>query len=518
VHAAGGSSPPQEAPSAGVGPVPPDTPAPGAADDDDGHSHTSGLFGRDLLYVAVLSLQLVSATVVSPILAHVLPAAEFGHLASAIALHQMLVVLAVLGLDHALILLRTGPDGDRTARSIVAMGLVFATLLTGVAFVTEPLWGPALGFPELDPIVAIVIGWTPLASGVLMVSSLLLSQDRLRPFALVNVLASVGGQAVGLGVLLIGGYETAGAYAVGNLVTLAVTLPIGLLLVRPRFRGVVAAGLPRRALGLGLPLMVSNIAVFVLNASDRLVVLKILGPEEAGRYQIAYVVGNLAVLLLTMTVGAWLPRIVAVRHAPSRWRSISLARSGLLALMAPVILGVTLGAPVVLRIVAPPEYRPTDLLAVVFLVALAGFPVLLAIAWSWELKARLRTRGLAVCAVIAAVGNVALNIALVPHWGLEGAAAATVAAFAVEAAAIRVLLPREVAIPLPPLRLQLAAAAAIAASTASLWLPHSPTWDLARFALAVACLPWLLLAWRGAKRAMESGVAAAADGAPAVPA
>jgi O-antigen/teichoic acid export membrane protein len=470
---------------------------------------TSGLFGRDLLYVAVLALQLASATVVSPVLAHLLPAEEFGRLASAIALHQLLVVLAVLGLDHALVLLRTDPDGDAVARSVVALGLVVATLATGVAFVTQPLWGPFLGFARLDPVVAVVIGWTPLASGLLLVSALLMSQDRLRPFALVNAVSSVGGQVVGLGVLLLSGERTAGAYAVGNLVTLALALPVGLLLVRPRVGGVVDVGLTRRAIGLGIPLMVSNAAVYVLTTSDRLVVQRILGPAEAGRYQIAYVIGNLAVLLLTMTVGAWLPRIVEVRDTAARWVAIGLARSGLLALMAPVVLGVALGTPLVLRVVAPPEYRPTELLGVVFLVALAGLPILVGVAWSWELRARRLTRGLAVCAVVAAVVNVALNVVLVPVWGLEGAALATVVAFAVEAVGNRLLLPRGVVIALPSAARQLAAAGAVAAGAATLWLPHSLTWDLARFALAAACLPWLLLAWRAARRGMEQGVAAA---------
>ncbi len=477
---------------------------------------TSRLFGRDLLYVAVLSLQLVSATVVSPVLAHVLPPDQFGTLASAIALHQALVVLAVLGLDQAMVLLRAETGSDHTARSIVAVGLVCSTTLTGLAFVTEPLWGPAMGFPHMDPIVAIVIGWTPLASGVLMASALLMSQDRLTAFAAINVLSSIGGQLVGLGVLLIGGQRTAGAYAVGNLVTLAATLPIAMVLVRPRFRGVIEVPLTSRALRLGLPLMVSNAAVYVLNASDRLVVLKILGPEEAGRYQIAYVVGNLAVLLLSMVDGAWLTRIAAVREDAARWLALSLARSGLLRLMTPVIVGITLAAPLVLRVVAPAEFRPADLVVVTFLVALSGFPVLLGVAWSMELMTRKRTRLVASCAITAAVANVAINIVLVPVWGIAGAAAATVAAFTVEAVGYWIVVPRVVSVPRIPRRLLVAAVLAVAFSAATLWIPDTLTWELVRFGLAVACLPWLLLAWRRARRTLEDGLApAAAEGSGA---
>jgi O-antigen/teichoic acid export membrane protein len=475
---------------------------------------SSSLFGRDLLYVVVLSLQLVSATVVSPVLAHVLPGVEFGHLSSAIALHQVLVVLALVGLDQAMVVLRAESGGDATARTLVAAGLVMAVLTTGLAFVTEPLWGPALGFPAGDPIVPVVIGWTPLASGVLMVSALLLSQDRLLAFAAVNVLASIGGQVAGLCVLFIGGHRTATAFAVGNLITLTATLLLGIVLVRPRVTGLREVATTRRALRLGLPLMISGLAVFVLNASDRLVVQRLLGAEEAGRYQIAYVVGNLAVLLLSFTDGAWLPRIVALRDEASRWRAISLARSGLLKLMTPVILGVTLAAPLVLTIVAPASMRPEDLHAVVYLVALAGFPVLLGVGWSWELMTRKRTRGLAAGAIGAALANVALNIALVPVLGLVGAAAATVAAFALEAVAYWIAVPRHVRVPRTSRRLLAGGAAAAAVSAATLFLPHTTTWDLVRFGLAVACLPWLWAAWKSARGTMEAGLAGLPARAP----
>ncbi len=488
---------------------------PGAARSEPTPPRTSRLFGRDLLFVAVLSLPLVSATVVSPVLAHLLPPDQFGTLASAIALHQALVVLAVLGLDQAMILLRAETGSDHTARSIIAIGLVCATVLTGLAFVTEPLWGPAMGFPEVDPILPVVIGWTPLASGVLMASALLMSQDRLAAFASVNVMASIGGQLVGLGVVLIGEQRTAGAYALGNLVTLAAALPVALFLVRPRARALIELPLAGRALRLGLPLVVSNTAVYVLNASDRLVVLKIAGPEEAGRYQIAYVVGNLAVLLLSMVDGAWLTRIAAVREDAPRWLALSLARSGLLRLMTPVIVGITLAAPLVLRFVAPEQFRPAELLVVTFLVALSGFPVLLGVAWSLELMTRKRTRLVAVCAITAAVANVVLNIVLVPVWGIAGAAAATVAAFTVEAVCYWIAVPRGVAVPRIPRRLLVAAVLAVAFSAATLAVPDTLTWELVRFALAAACLPWLLLAWRRAKRTLEQGLAPVAEDAGA---
>jgi O-antigen/teichoic acid export membrane protein len=529
VHRPGGHSPrgDVEFSQGDAGPVdagPVDTgvlvPGPGADTAEDQHHSRSGkLFGRDLLYVGVLSLQLVTATVVSPVLAHVLPGDEFGHLSSAIALHQVLVVLALVGLDQAMILIRAESGRDHSARTLVGVGLLVALALTAIAYVSAPLWAPALGFPTDDPIVGIVVGWTPLAAGVFMVSALLLSQDRLGAFAVVNVLATLGGQAAGLVVLFTAEERTASAYATGNLVTLAATLLLGIVLVRPRLPRRADLVVTRRAVRLGLPLMVSGLAVFVLNASDRLVIQRLLGPEEAGRYQIAYVVGNLAVLLIGMVDGAFLPRIAAVRNDRARWAVIGLARGGLLKLMSPVMLGITLAAPLVLTVVAPSSFRPADLHPVVYLVALAGLPVLLGVGWVWELMTRHHTRGLATSAIVAAVANVVINIVLVPRWGLVGAAAATVAAFAVESIGYRIAIPRGVEVPRIPRTLLLGVLAAAGVSAATLWVPHTLTWNLVRFGLAVACLPWLLHQLRSARARLEEGVAeavadTAAEGRP----
>jgi hypothetical protein len=97
-----------------------------------------------------------------------------------------------------------------------------------------------------------------------------------------------------------------------------------------------------------------------------------------------------------------------------------------------------------------------------------------------------------------------------------GAAAATVAAFAVESLGYRVALPRGVALPRIPRSLVLGVLAAAAVSAGTLWLPHTLTWNAVRFGLAVACLPWLLHQLRSARARLERGVAAATAGGETV--
>jgi O-antigen/teichoic acid export membrane protein len=245
--------------------------------------------------------------------------------------------------------------------------------------------------------------------------------------------------------------------------------------------------------------MVGALAIYVLNAGDRLVIQRLLGPAEAGRYQIAYTVGNVAVLLLSMTSGAWAPQITAVRDEVRRWALLGLARDGLLRLLGPVLVGVTLAAPLLLRVAAPASFRPQELLGVVFLVALAAFPVAVGSATGRALVTLGRGKALAASAIVAAVVNLGLNLVLVPVWGLAGAAVATTASFTVQAVLHRLALPRRIDWPSTAGSLRWAAVAAVAVSALTLALPQTTAWNVARFAVAVACLPWLLHALRAAR-------------------
>ena len=483
-------------------PLEPGAPVAGPLPAGEGDGHV--LFGRGLLYVAVWSLQLLSSILAYPILAHLMPPGEFGQLAAAVSLSQVLVALAIVGVDQAVILIRAESGSDLPARSLIGFGLALATVVTSVLASTAPLWSTQLGFPGAAPLVLLTLGWTVPAVGVLLASVMLLSQDRLKAFSVVNVLYGVGGQAVGMALLLTTGSRTAATYAVGNLVALTVTMLLGFALVRPRWRSITDVALAGRALRLGMPLMISSLAVFVLNAGDRLVIQRMLGAADAGRYQIAYNVGNIAIILLGLASQAWAPHIAAVRDEVRRWALIAHTREALLRLMIPVIIGLTLGAPLGLMIAAPASFRPEELLVVTFLVAASGFPVLIGNATARALITLERTSGLAVAALAAAAANIALNVLLIPVWGLAGSALATLAAFTVQTLLLRAALPRRIAWPGVPRHLAAAACAACAAAAATVLLPQGPIWIAGRFLVALACVPWFLRTLHAA-RAGEAG-------------
>jgi O-antigen/teichoic acid export membrane protein len=458
------------------------------------------LFGRDMIYVLVWSLQLVTSVLVSPVLAHVLGPAQFGLIATAIAVYQVLMVLAVVGMDRAISLQRAEDGDDVGARKLLTLGIMIASSVTVAVGLAGFLWSPAIGFDGYTSLAFVVVLWVAPGAVVQMVLALLMAQDRLPAFATVSIMSAVGGPVIGIVLVLVFGQD-ATVYAWGGVVAQMSAVFLGVLLTRPAVRGVFDRALTSRAFQVGLPILVTGLSVFVLNASDRIVLQRLLGEVEVGRYQVAYTVGYVVVLLLGSVSQAWTPRIAAVRDQAERWTLIGRSRDELYQLLMPIVLGVTLAAPLALQIVAPASFNLVPLLPVVLLVALSAFPVAASGATNRALLTERRTRPLAWAGLIAAAVNIALNLWLIPIWGILGSAAATVVAFGVQAVLQRLALPdRKNGWPSTPPRLLVMIGLSCAVAGGSVALPQTLPWNIGRLVVAFACLAWFLVRFRGSRR------------------
>lgn len=473
-------------------------------------SHLSDLFGRRLLYAAVWSLQLVTGAIVSPFLAYTTPPAQFGLIASALALHQLLNVVTVFGLDQAIIVQRAEDAAtDDGARGLITVGIAASAAATGILAVSAPWWGPAFGFGHHFSLVLAVVLWTGPGAAVQMMLGLLSSQDRLPAFTVVSLLSTVVAQVVGFAFLLTQS-RLASTYAWALVLCQYAAMAAGLLFTRPRLRGLIEGQRAWRAMKFGLSLSLSSFSSFVLNAGDRIIIQRERGSVEAGRYQIAYTVGYVLVLLWMFTAQAWMPRIAAIRDEGDRMALIRRARDLIYRLFVPAIIALTLISPTALRVVAPAEYKPKPLLVIVFLVALSVFPVAASGVSGIALMANRRAKPLAIAGGVAAVVNIAINLALVPSMGITGSALATVIAFGIQA-----IIQRRA---LGPYRGELRMARrlsgeillACAACAATVAIPQTSALNIARDVVAVACVHWFISRLRQARQ----GPIDAADDTP----
>jgi O-antigen/teichoic acid export membrane protein len=452
------------------------------------------LFGRGMIYVVVWSMQMVVATVVSPVLAHVLPVAAFGSLAAAIALYQLLLIVIVFGLDQALAVQRVEDvDDDQRARGLVASGLVASIVVTGLAAATSTWWGPALGFTS-QHLLLLTLGWTLPGSAVLLVLSLLQAEDRLRRFSVVSLISTVGSQLVGISLLFIVG-RTAETYAIGGVVGQCTALALVLFWVRPRLRGLLDLESVKRALQLGMPLVLTSLAEYVLTAGDRFLIQRWLGAVQVARYQVAFTVGNVVTLLLTFTNRAWLPRLKSIADPDERWKVIGASRDGVYVLAGWAAFGITIAAPALLRVFAPESYGLDSLLAVVAVVGLGALPVAASVASGQQLVTIRWSSPLAWGAAAAVAVKVVATVGLLPVWGIDGAAVGTLLALLAQAVVLRFAVASRHGVAHSRPRVLVFIGLVVVGSLGSVWLPQTLTWNIVRFSVAAVCVVpfWLSL-------------------------
>ncbi len=452
-----------------------------------------------MVYVVVWSMQMVVATVVSPVLAHVLPVASFGSLAAAIALYQLSLILIVFGLDQALAVQRVEDgDDDARARGLVASGIVASLVVTVIAAVTSSWWGPVLGFTS-HQLLLLTLGWTAPGAAVLLILSLLQAEDKLRRFTAVSLISTVGSQLIGITLLFVVG-RTAETYAIGGVVGQCTALVLGWWWVRPRLRGAFDFASLGRALQLGVPLVLTSLSEYVLTAGDRFLIQRVLGPVEVARYQVAFTVGNVVTLLLTFTNRAWLPRLKRIVDADERWRVIGASRDGVYVLAGWAAFGITIGAPALLRVFAPESYGLNSLLFVVAVVGLGALPVAAAVASGQQLITIRWSAPLAWGAATAVVVKVVTTLALLGPFGINGAALGTFLALLAQAVVLRLAISRRHGVARSEPKVLLFLGFVVAGSVLSTLLPQSWSWNIVRFACGVACLMPFGLALRRLQR------------------
>ena len=472
-----------------------------------------GLFGRDAVYVVVWASQLVVTALCTPLITRLLGPARFGTVAACIAVMQVLVAIGGAGLQTAVQWRHARPDGEREARRLITLAIGVAALVAVVVDTTGRWWCPPLGLGHYGGAVRYAVIWAALTAVSNAALGLIRSRDRLGAFFVVGLLQSVVAQTLSL-VLLLLVARTAAAFLLGQLVAQAAAVVVALAVARPaavhrRDAGALAAGLRY-----GLALVPAALAVFALQAADRLIVQHDLGATAVARYAVANNVGSLPILLLGVLNAMWLPRIFRTAEGPLRRAVLARSRDALYRLLVPAIAGLSVGAPLVLRVWAPAAYRPDGLQLVVALVGLAAFPVAGMYTCQRVLLAAGDTLSVGVHTLVAGAVNIVLNIALVPALGIRGSALAVLASYGLLHALLALAARRAQGPPLPRAGLVgevcLAAAAALVATR----LPVGGAFLAARLVVALACVAVVIVLMR---RIVVAGrdTAGAAEAAPA---
>jgi len=220
-----------------------------------------------------------------------------------------------------------------------------------------------------------------------------------------------------------------GLFAVGYAVAVRrcihVTTPPQLSQLRPLFQ-------------YALPLIPTAVMVWLIDYSDRIFIVHLLGPGALGTYSASYFLGRLVTALSGPLHFTLLPHVIR-HHEAGRTATVRayLSNGNLYFLMIaiPATIGIALLSQPVLALLAAEEFVIGAPL--VFLVALGSLFQGLFMINRIGFDLVKQTRFASIALAIGAPSNLMLNAVLIPRFGLDGAAAATTVTFFIIAAYTR---------------------------------------------------------------------------------
>ena len=181
----------------------------------------------------------------------------------------------------------------------------------------------------------------------------------------------------------------------------------------------------------GWPLVPSALALIAINFSDRLFIAHLASLAEVGRYELGARIASAMVLLLTAFRMAWPGFAYSIEDEDEAKNTYAFVLTYLVSLASWAALGLGLLAPWLVQLLAPTNeaFWPGERVVAPLAFAAALFAGYIVV--SIGIGRARRTGFNWVVTGTAAGVNIGLNAVLVPKYGMEGAAAAAVVAFAV---------------------------------------------------------------------------------------
>ena len=417
------------------------------------HSVVYGLGGVVSRILAVFLL---------PLYTRFLDRDDLGAVGLVVALTAVLVTILRLGISSAFFRFYFESKDPAQRRLVVRTSFWFtmasatAGLAAGVAL-AAPI-ADLLGIGDADLVRAGFVGiWAQMNYEQL--TALFRAEERSTAF----VLASLANIAVTIGatVLLVVVWEQGAlGVIVGNFTgTLAVYLAL-LAVHREQLGLQFSRSLLREMNRFGIPLVPAALALIAVNFSDRFFLVHLAGLDEVGLYEIGVRIASAMVLLLTAFRMAWPAFAYSIEDDGEARRTYAYVLTYLVVVASWLALALGLLAPWLVRLLTQPEFYAGE--RVVAPLAFGGMAYAAYIVMAIGVGRAKRTQFNWLITGLAAVVNVALNLLLIPPYGMMGAAVATVAAYGVMFLAMTWYAQRVFPVPYQWRRVLTAAGAAVA--------------------------------------------------------
>ncbi len=247
-------------------------------------------------------------------------------------------------------------------------------------------------------------------------------------------------------------------------------------------------GLLREMNRFGLPLVPTALFLWMTNFSDRFFLVWLDSVAEAGLYSVGVRIASAMVLLLTAFRMAWPAFAYSIRDEGEARRTYAFVLTYLTVLTAWVALALTLLSPWLVDLLAADRFAESSRVVGPLAFSTVAYAAYVVIAIGVG-RAR-RTQFNWVVTGVAALVNVALNLLLIPTYGMMGAAIATVAAYSTMAVAMAWWSQRIYPVPYQWRRVATATVGAVALAAVGKWIDVG----LAVAIVLIALYPPVLLA------------------------
>ncbi len=388
------------------------------------HSAIYGLGGLVSRILAVLLL---------PLYTHYLSPADYGQIETLVALTTVLTIVLRFGISSAFFRFYFDADDPAQRRTVLRTSFWFTMTtatagLVAVAGLAGPISELLFGNGDAANLVraSAVALWAQMNYEQL--TSLFRVEERSVAFvlaSLANVLLTVSATVL----LVVALDEGPLGVIVGNF-TGTLLVYLALLGYRREQLGLqLDRALLRRMNHFGMPLVPSALLLWVTNFSDRFFLVKLADTTETGLYSVGVRIASAMVLLLTAFRTAWPAFAYSIRDDDEAKRTYAWVLTYLVVVSTWVATALALLSPWLVRWLAAAEFASASRVVgplAFAAVSLGGYIVI-----SIGIGRARRTQFNWVITGVAAAVNVALNLALIPPYGMMGAAVATVAAYTV---------------------------------------------------------------------------------------
>ncbi|MDZ4169812.1 MAG: oligosaccharide flippase family protein [Coriobacteriia bacterium] len=214
----------------------------------------------------------------------------------------------------------------------------------------------------------------------------------------------------------------------GTLTAALLVAPVALIMLAKQMRPRFSMTWLKASLRFGLPLVPHYFAGWLLAFADRALLARLGTMSDVGLYSVAYNLSMALNLFSTAINQAWGPIYYDLSDSDEGRAMLPRLTSVYAAAVAGIAMAFTLLAPEALPILAAPAFAGAKI--VIPLVAAGYFFFALYMVLSTPIFYAKKTKYVPLVSGAAAVLNIALNLWWIPLWGMMGAAAATLVAYA----------------------------------------------------------------------------------------